>query len=266
MAEIRFSVFTKPWKTRPIEQVGAMVKSLHFEGVELPVRPGFQVEPENVERDLPRVARTLREMDVEIFSVAGPTDEATIRACAEAEVPIIRTMARIGQNERYLDAVARIQREYEALVPLLDESGVTIGVQNHCGRFVPNALGLLHLLEPFETKHVAAVWDAAHEALNGSDPDLALDVIWDHLCMINFKNAIWQQTNGPESEVAQWRIYWTDGRHGLASWPRLAEEIHTRGYQGVICLTAEYSSETDTHRLLARDMAFAHTLVREHGG
>ena len=251
--EIRWSVFTKPWRM-PIPELGAYIRELGFDGIELPVRPGYQVEPENVQ-ELPKAARQLAEHGVAIESVAGPADEATIAACAEAGVPIIRTMARIGEDG-YLASVARIQAEYDALVPLLDKHGVRIGVQNHCDRFVCNAMGLRHMIERYDPRHICAVWDAAHNALNGEDPEMALDIVWSHLAMVNLKNAIWQRTNGPEAEHAQWKHYWTSGRHGLASWPRVAAELKRRGYRGPICLTAEYSTD-EVDRLIREDITYA---------
>jgi hypothetical protein len=53
---ISFSVFTKPWKL-PLPEPAKMVAGWGFGGIELPVRPGFQVLPENLERDLPRAVR-----------------------------------------------------------------------------------------------------------------------------------------------------------------------------------------------------------------
>ncbi|MFB3879612.1 MAG: sugar phosphate isomerase/epimerase family protein [Armatimonadota bacterium] len=255
---IVFSVFTKPWKM-PIPELGQFVKALGFDAIELPVRPGFQVLPERVERDLPAAAKQLADCGVSIASVAGPTDEATISACAQAGVPTIRVMVYTGK-ESYLTVEQRTQAEYEALVPLLERYGVQIGVQNHCDQFVASAAGLRRVVEPFDPKYVAAVWDAAHCALNGEDPELAADILWSHLCMVNLKNAYWQRTNGPEAEVAQWRHHWTTGRHGLAPWPRVAAELKRRGYRGVICLTAEYSDEPSVDRLIAEDIAFAKSL------
>jgi sugar phosphate isomerase/epimerase len=257
-SNITYSVFTKPWKMT-VPDLGEHVRRLGFDGIELPVRPGFQVEPQNVTKDLPRVARQFAEYGIRITSVAGPTDEATMAACADAGIPIIRICVGIGP-EGYLASEARLQREYDALVPLLDRYGVTLGIQNHCDRCVSNAMGLRHLMEKYEPRHVAAVWDAAHNALNGEDPELAIDIIWSHLCMVNLKNAFWQRTNGPDAEVAEWRHYWTSGRQGLASWPRVAAELKKRNYQGVVCLTAEYSDETSVNRLIAEDLAFAKSL------
>lgn len=257
--KVEFSVFTKPWPALTLERLGEMVRSLGFDGVELPVRPGYQVEPENV-RDLPHAARQLAGCGVKILSAAGPTDEATIAACAEAGIPVIRVMARVNEGESYPDAEARFRREYDALVPLLGKYGIKLGVQNHCGRFVGNGVGLLRLIEKYEPARIGAVWDAAHEALAGGPLDLALDTVWSHLCMVNLKNAFWQRTNGPEAAHAEWSVYWTGGRHGLASWPRVAGELKARNYKGVICLTAEYSDREAVDRLIADDFAFARSL------
>jgi hypothetical protein len=78
--------------------------------------------------------------------------------------------------------------------------------------------------------------------------------------MVNLKNAYWQRATGPEAEHAAWRPYWTSGRQGLASWPRVARELKRRGYTGVLCFSAEYTDEEAVNRLIAEDIAFARTL------
>lgn len=47
------SVFTKPWPKLSVDELGELVSQLGFDGVELPVRPGFQLEPDQVEQELP---------------------------------------------------------------------------------------------------------------------------------------------------------------------------------------------------------------------
>ncbi len=257
-SQIQFSVFTKPWKA-PLAQLARQIKGFGFDGIELPVRPGYQVLPENVGADLPRAVKLLADEGLKIFSVAGPTDEATIAACAEAGVPEIRIMVPIG-DEGYLAAETRVQKELEALLPLLEKYGVRIGIQNHVDRFVCNAMGLRHLIEKFDPRLIGAVWDAAHNALSGEEPELGLDIVWSHLCMVNLKNAYWRRSNGPEAEQVAWRPWWTSGRQGLASWPRVAAELKRRRYQGVICLTAEYSDEPAVDRLIQADLDYAMTL------
>jgi sugar phosphate isomerase/epimerase len=256
--QIQYSVFTKPWKL-PLPELGKLVKGWGFDGIELPVRPGYQVLPENVRRDLPRAVKQLARDGLKIFSVAGPTDEATIAACAEAGVPVIRIMVPIG-DDGYMATEARVQKEFDTLLPLLEKYGVQIGVQNHLDRFVCNAMGLRHLIEKYDPRLIGAVWDAAHNALNGEDPEMGIDIVWSHLCMVNLKNAYWRRTNGPEAEQVTWRPWWTSGRQGLASWLRVATEFKRRAYHGVVCLTAEYSDEDAVDRLIAADLVYAKSL------
>jgi sugar phosphate isomerase/epimerase len=256
---IAFTVFTKPWKM-PIADLGPFVKSLGFAGVELPVRPGYPVNPENAATELPRAARTLGESGVKIVSVAGSTDEATIAACGEAGVPILRIMAPISKDSGYLEQETQLLRRYDALLPALERHHVTLGIQHHTGRYVTNAAGLRRLVERFDPRQVGAVWDPAHCALSGELPELAIDLLWSHLCLVNLKNGFWHRTNGPEAEVAQYGHYWTSGRQGQCSWPAVAGLLRQRGYQGYICLCAEYSDQEDVDRLIASDIAFARSL------
>jgi sugar phosphate isomerase/epimerase len=256
--QLVFSVFTKPWRDLRVEDLGAFVKSLGFDGIEFPLREGFQVEPENVEKGLPDLARRMAELGLRVTSVAGPTDERTFAACAKAGVPVIRVMFQI-KGEGYMEAEARIRRELDSLEPLCARYGVTVGIQNHSEDFVANAMGVRRLVEGRDPKRIAAIWDAAHNALSGEEPELGLDIVWSHLCMVNLKNAFWRRVNGPEAP-AQWEHYYTSGEQGIASWPRIARVLLGRGFAGVICLTAEYTAEDQVNRLIREDISFARSL------
>ena len=245
----------------PLPELGQMVHQLGFDAIELPVRDGFQVEPGDIAQALPQAQHILADCGVRIASVAtAPTPEAIV-TCGRLGVPIVRVMVPIG-GEGYRAAEAQTQRAYEALAPVLRDAGVKLGVQNHNGAFVCNASGLRRLLEPLDPATVGAVLDVAHTALNGEDIALALDIVGPHLCMVNFKNAFWRRTNGPEAEEAQWEVFWTSGRQGLASWSRAAKLLQQRHYEGVICLTAEYTDEHAVDRLIAADIQYAQSLFK----
>lgn len=253
-----FSVFTKPWKL-PLPELAKLVRKMGYEGIEYPVRPGYEVNPENVSKKLPEAARIMADYGIQITSISGPTDEATFAACAEAGVPYNRVMAYIG-DASYMQREAELIKEYSALVPLLERYGVKLAIQNHCDRFVANAMGLRHLLERLDTRYIRAVWDAAHNALNGEDPEMGLDIVWEFLCMVFLKNAFWQRVTGPEAEDVAWRPYWTSARQGLASFPRVAAELKKRNYEGVICITAEYTDEASVERLATEDLQYVKQL------
>jgi len=257
-----FGVFLKPWP-QPLDEVAPRIKALGFDGVELPVRPGFPVTPENVQTQLPQAVRILSDHGLQILSVASEVTEPVAAACSEARIPLIRVCIQIPAGVDYLTAEARTIEAYRRLEPILGKYGVAIGVQNHCDRWLANAASLRRLVEDFAPEHVAVVWDAAHNALNGEVPELALDLVWSHLRMVNLKNAYWRRLSPPEAEVAEWKIHWTSGRQGLASWPTVAGELARRGYGGPICFTAEYTDEAAADRLIAEDIRFARAIFNK---
>jgi sugar phosphate isomerase/epimerase len=235
------TVFSKPWPKKSTEELASFVRDLGLDGVELPVRPGFQVEPAQAQRDLPRAARVFEERGVKIRSIAGSADKSMVAACGQAGIPIVRIMASIDLKKGYHACIAEYRRAFDALLPDLERHHVTIGVQNHCDSFVGSAIGLIHLLGSYDPRLVAAVLDPAHCGLEGESEEMAVDIAWRNLALVNLKNAYWQMYGGA-AEEPDWRKYWCTGRFGLCSWRVVLAELRKRGYAGDYCLTAEYSN------------------------
>ena len=146
------------------------------------------------------------------------------------------------------------------MLPLLDKYGLQLGVQNHYGPTVCNAMGLHHLIERYDPRLIGAVWDAAHNASMARSRRWR-SISFGRTCAWSTSRTLFGvEFNGPEAEDARWRPWWTTGPHGLASWPRVAAELERRNYSGVICLTAEYSDEPVVDRLIAQDIGYAKAL------
>ena len=264
--QMSFTLFTKPWADKPLRELADFVRNLGFEGIELPVRPGFQVPPENVTKGIPEASRILADRGLKIGSIAAPTDEVTMAACAEARIPVIRVMAPIPHGVPYLVAIEDYQRQWDTLVPLAEKYGVTIGVQNHNGRFLANAMQLRHAIGKYNPRHICAIWDPAHNGLEGEQVDLALDTVWSHLRIVNFKSAYWKLVSRPDADEAQWEVCWTTGHLGRSNWRWVADELKKRNFRGDICFSAEYTDHANVDSLIAEDIRFARSLFAEQGG
>ena len=235
----RITVFTKPWKERGIEELAELVAKLGFDGVELAVRPGFQIEPETALTSLPVAAKTFAAAGLRIESVATELTAELVEACARAEVPILRTMLPVDPESGYRESVRRFQDQCRSLIPALEKTSVQIGVQNHCDHFVGTAHGLITALEPLPEQFVA-ILDLAHTTLCGEPIPYALELAAPRLAMVNLKNAVMEP--GPVNEAGEltWRRRWVAATEGLTSWSQAVAEIRTAGFVGPICLTAEY--------------------------
>lgn len=258
-APLEFAVFSKPWSTEPIPQLAKLLAGLGFDGAEIPVRPGFQVTPDDAGKMLVELVSVFGDHGLKVVSIASSLEEPIFAACAAAGVPMIRIMGKVDCGA-YLQSEEVLRTQLLDVIPLCERYGVRIGVQEHYGDYVSDAFALRSLLQGLDGRWISAVWDAAHDALAGIAPETGLDVVWDRLAMVNLKNAYYERTNGPEAAAAEWQRHFTSGNQGLASWPRIAAELQRRNYTGTICLTAEYEEPADVTRLCREDLQYAREL------
>ena len=258
------ALFVKPWKSLPLPQLARHARGLGFDLIELPVRPGFPVEPQNIERDLPAAVKTLADEGVHVLNITADCaldDERLYSACAAAGIGMNRVMFRLDGRD-YVSAESAARRQLDAALPFCQQYNVQVGVQNHSGAFVPvHALGARQLLAGYDPRYVALVWDPAHQALQGMDSDAALPVVASQLCVVNLKNAYWRRKSGPEAAEATWRIWWTSGAQGRASWRRVIAKLREIDYQGPICFSAEYSDEARVDELIRADLEYARGIL-----
>lgn len=259
---ISFSLFVKHWNNKSAPELGSFVKGVGFDGIELPIRDGFQVEPDTAHLTLPVYAAQLAEHGVRIFSVAASPDEPIFAACQEAGVPLIRIMVNINPDG-YKATEERTKRKLEDLAPLCEKYGVKIGIQQHYGNYINDSNGIMRLIENISSEYIGAVWDAAHDAFAGQQPEYGLDIVQSHLAMVNLKNGYFVRTNGPEADTAEWKRHFTTGRHGMANWPRIVRLLKEQSYSGVVCLTAEYTDLANKDRYIAEDLTYVKSLYNE---
>lgn len=164
---------------------------------------------------------------------------------------MIRTMAPLASSD-YRSSVAAVRASLEAVAPLVERYGVQVGVQAHHGLYVTSTLGVLDLLDGLP-EAFRLVWDAGHDALAGDDAAVTLRLAAPRLGLVNLKNAVYRRLDdGPG-----WRQWWVGGADGLADWSRALTTLHDLGYDGPLCLCAEYSGVTDLTGQLHVDLALA---------
>ncbi len=255
-----WSVFTKPWKDLDLHVLADHVARLGFDGIEFPIRPGFQVEPEHAERDLPKIKKAMQEHGLSITSVAGSITESIFAACQACKVPLIRIMIPGISSLSWQENLEKARRKLDAALPLCEKYGVSLGIQHHYGFSIFHSMELRVLLDPFDPRYIGGVWDAAHSALAGEPPLKALEILEDRLLLVNLKNAYMRRINGPESSPALYKPYFTTGPQGASPWHEVAQALAKRQYRGVICLCAEYSDTVNTDAYIAQDLLYAKSI------
>ena len=256
-----WSVFTKPWREPSIGALAELVAGMGFNAVELPVRPGYQVRPDDVATALPDAVRELARAGIGITSIASGTDEATFAACAEAGVPFIRIIVPVGPSG-YAATGDEIRRTLDGLATRAERFGVRVAIQPHYDDYIADSSELFALLRDYDPQAIAAIWDAAHDGLARKWPENGLELLWPWLGIVNLKSAYLERVGDAASDHGDpvWEPVFTDARNGMAQWGRAIRYLVGRGFAGPICLTAEYTDERDLVAKVSRDLDYARTV------
>ena len=259
MSTNSYAIFTKPWKTQSLDELGALVAGLGFDAVEYPLRNGYQVQPGDGVEGIKKLSNALAKNSVKVVSLAAGIDSETVFAgCGEAGIPIIRICEKFNRDLGFHENMDDLRRKYDKVLPYCRKYGVTVGIQMHFGSAdITGSWDTYILLKDYDPKCIAAVWDAGHAGLAGESPRYGLDCLWNHLCMVNFKAAYWFRKNPASlAEEAQWGTNWVTGRNGMGSWKEAVDYLKKRGYKGTVCLPAEYSDEPNVEIYAREDIKY----------
>lgn len=261
--DVILGAFTKPWpkEALSLEELGSLLYTMGFSGVEFCVREGYQVEPTDAHKGLKEIVKVMKEYGIKVTSIGSDTTENIFSACSEAGIPIVRTLAGLDLSKGYKGAFEEAKRKIEAVIPLCEKYKVKLGIQHHFGPMISHSMELYQLIKDYDPDYVGAIWDSAQSALAGEEPEQGLDIIWPYLCQVNLKNVFYMRTSGPESD-AKWTRYFTTGRQGLASWDRIAGYLTEKNYKGPVILTHEYTNQKEINSLLEQDICYAKKLFQ----
>ncbi len=159
------------------EEVAAFLEEQDLDGIEATVRRGGQVEPENVERDLPRLVEALEKRDrravVMASDINNAEDPLARRVIATADrlgIPFFRmAYYRYDLDQPVIGQLQAHRRTAFRLAEYLQDFRIRGLYQNHAGA---NMLGaslwdLHRLLDGVPGGRLAAAFDVRHATVEG---------------------------------------------------------------------------------------------------
>lgn len=236
--------FTKPFQNLNFEDTADTVAQVGWDGVECPVRPQGQIEPERAPEELPRLVEALKKrgkevavMTTAITSVTQPHTEALLRTAARLGIRRYRLgFQKYDLTRPIAGQVAEIGARLKDLAALNAELGLQAGFQNHSGRDQVGApvWDLWTMIRDLDARHMGVCFDIAHATIEGglSHP-IEARLVQDHLTAVFVKDFVWE--HGEKG----WREKWVplgDGMVDRAFFPWL----RTTAFAGPISQHHEY--------------------------
>ena len=252
---MQFVRFTKFWTDLSIEQIGERAAALGYDGLDLTVRPGHAITPDNVGAELPGAVRTWSDAGIDCAMISATTDlidpgsEPTIRlfeAASEAGVPRVKIgYFRYTPGDDFEAVFGRARRDLDGFEALSRRTGVQTMYHTHSGLCLgSNCAGLRHLLDGFDPVQIGAYPDLGHMAINGEDVQMGLPMIRERLAAVGGKDARHFRDERPQR-----RADYADGfvliGQGAAEWREAIRLLKAWDFRGPVTVHTEYTTDQD---------------------
>jgi sugar phosphate isomerase/epimerase len=263
--------FTKSLQGMDVEATGREAKAMGFDGLDLTVRPGYCVHPDNVAEALPEAVTAWADMGLSVPMVTTPgpfTDpnepvaETLLAACGQAGIGEIKLGYWNYTKPGYWQQVDVIRTALDGFAKLAEKHGVRVAVHTHSGGFYGlNASAVMHLVRGFDPRHVGVYLDPGHLAMNGEPVDMAVDMVAEHLCLIAVKDMIYLRKE--EEGRVGWHRTLVPLREGLVDWAATLRSLRSVGYDGPLSFHSEYRdvSLEELRALTRDDLAYLRDLI-----
>jgi sugar phosphate isomerase/epimerase len=249
---MQFIMFTKHLQGLDLAGIIDALHSVGVQGADLCVRPGYPVNPENVETALPAAARQFAAAGLSIPLVTTPTDlirpdveyaERLYAACAEAGVRHIKPGYWRWSPERdYWQTVETIRGHLDGFQVLSARYGVQTCPHTHSGYSMGlNASAMMHLVQGFDPRYIGVFADPGHLSIVGEPIEMALDIVRSHLSVIALKDLVRQRV--VKDGQVTWETPVVRVGHGFGDVPALFRTLDRLGFDGPLSFHSEYSGE-----------------------
>ncbi|MCS6977736.1 MAG: sugar phosphate isomerase/epimerase [Gemmatales bacterium] len=253
---MRFVYFTKLLKELDIPDLIGFCEEVGLDGVDLAVRPGYPVNPENAAKALPAAAAAFKAKKKIIGLVTAPTDmndpaapetRALFDACSQAGVPAIK-IGYFPYKGRFDIELCEARARIASFSRLAEQTRVKACYHTHSGgNLGNNAAGLRLLLGDANPHYVGVFLDTGHLALGGGPFRMEAEMVRPWFSLLAIKDIVWEQHDG------KWRFRVAPAGQGIVRWDDVAAALKEIGFRGTISLHGEYEAASLDERIrLAR--------------
>ena len=134
---------------------------------------------------------------------------------------VLLVPAVVDAKTRYVEAYARSQRAIRELVPLAEELGVIIAVEEVWNKFLLSPLEFARYVDEFNNPHLQAYFDVGNVVLYGYPQDW-IRTLGERIKKVHIK----------DFKVKEQTWQWTELYEGAIDWPEVRRAFDEVGYDG----------------------------------
>ena len=240
---LEIHVFSKHLEFLDYDAAAQAAKEIGFDGVELTVRPGGHILPENVERDLPKAVEAVKKVGLKTDLIVTAITEVN-----SLSKSILETAAGLGikayrlgyyryPNELPIpDGLAIGKDKFQKLAKFNESLGLLGHYQNHAGGLVGASIWeIWQLLEMTDDNSMGCQYDIRHAMVEGGHGwPIGLRLIRPRITCLVAKDYRWERDGG------KWRLVNTPLGEGMVDFVSYFKKIKEYGIHVPITVHYEY--------------------------
>jgi sugar phosphate isomerase/epimerase len=263
---MRYVYFTKALKELDVKGVAAFCQEIGVDGVDLTVRRGYPVSPDNAATALPEAVKVFQDaglvlglasIDTDVNDPNSATAKSVFDACAKVEAPAVK-IGYFSYKPPFDEALKDARSRLEGFSKMAERTKVRVCYHTHSGANIGNNCASLRmLLSDLDPHYVGAFVDTGHTAVNGGPIRMELDQVRSWLSMLAIKDMLWSKGD------KGWKYDVVPAGDGIVRWDDVAAAVKERKFNGTISLHGEYATkDMDERKALAkRELEFLKKLL-----
>ncbi|MDA3867582.1 MAG: TIM barrel protein [Salinivirgaceae bacterium] len=240
----QLNVFSKPLVCFDYDELATILADAGADGIDLSVRAGGHVLPENVERDLPLAVEaahkkglTIEMIVTAINNADDPMTERILKTASSLGIKYYR-MGYFGYNEKLgvMENLQKIKPKLKKLEALNRKYNIHGAYQNHYGGPVGGAVwDLYELLHDLDPQYIGCQYDIRHAVAEGGNAwKIGLKLIAPWVKCTVLKDFLWEKTE------LGWKPVSVPMGEGMVNFDDYFKLIKEYGISGPISIHLEY--------------------------
>lgn len=242
-------LFTKLFDGASIQDMGHTTAELGFDGIDLLIRAGRQVDPTNPDEIGPAVQALQAEGVTVPMATTDLTDpgalptERLLAACAEAGIRLIRLgYWNYDPAIGYASILDTARHQLDQLAGMAQRSGVRLAIQLHGGTIHGSGAQAAALLADHDPQIIGAYPDPGNQVVQDGREEwqFTFDVLRPWLCCVGVKNGGWFAGELAETGQRHWQSDWLGLADGMVPWDDIIGHLSDTGYEGFLSFHSHY--------------------------
>jgi sugar phosphate isomerase/epimerase len=250
-------IFSKHLQWLDFEEMGAFVKALGFDGIDLTVRRGGHVPPGQVVDLLPKAIKAIRRggssvpmMATNINDPEDPLTEQILEVASGEGIKYYRMQYFKYRRERDIVSELSVFRDkMKKLAELNEKYGIHGAYQNHSGNYVGASIwDIWYMLQELDPAYSGIQFDIRHAVVEGGlSWKIDMQLVGDYIRCSALKDFYWEKR--PDG---RWRVKNVPLGEGMVDYDAYFEAYQKLGHSGPASLHVEYDYFNGMEKTLSK--------------